>query len=172
MKETGVGSKFGTQFRIWATRTLREHLLRGYTLNERRLREKGLGEMEQAVGLLAKTLTQHALVTDEWRAVLRVVQAYTRAWRSWPKWHAKSDDAGALKAVMTGSATDPLPWQQHIRSKSRPETLADRFKDPEDALQIVIVRDTWLTGFDVPCLHTMYVDKPVRGHGLMQAIGA
>ncbi|MEQ1892815.1 MAG: virulence protein RhuM/Fic/DOC family protein [Planctomycetota bacterium] len=76
-----VSSKRGTQFRIWATRTLREHLLRGYTLNERRLREKGLGEMEQAVGLLAKTLTQHALVTGEGRAVLDVVQGYTRAWR-------------------------------------------------------------------------------------------
>jgi prophage maintenance system killer protein len=76
-----VSSKRGTQFRIWATRTLREHLLRGYTLNERRLREKGLGDMEQAVGLLAKTLTQHALVTGEGRAVLDVVQGYTRAWR-------------------------------------------------------------------------------------------
>ena len=76
-----VKSKRGTQFRIWATRTLREHLLRGYTLNEKRLREKGLGEIEQAVGLLARTLTQHALVTDEGREVLEVVQQYTRAWR-------------------------------------------------------------------------------------------
>jgi len=76
-----VKSRRGTQFRIWATRTLRDHLLRGYTLNERRLREKGLGEMEQAVGLLARTLRQHALVTDEGRAVLSVVQQYTRAWR-------------------------------------------------------------------------------------------
>jgi prophage maintenance system killer protein len=76
-----VSSKRGTQFRIWATRTLKDHLLRGYTLNEKRLREKGLGEIEQAVGLLARTLTQHALVTDEGRAVLEVVQQYTRAWR-------------------------------------------------------------------------------------------
>jgi len=76
-----VNSKRGTQFRIWATRTLKDHLLRGYTLNEKRLREKGLGEIEQAVGLLARTLTQHALVTDEGRAVLEVVQQYTRAWR-------------------------------------------------------------------------------------------
>ena len=76
-----VKSKRGTQFRIWATRTLREHLLRGYTLNEKRLREKGLNEIEQAVGLLTRTLTQHALVTDEGRAVLEVVQQYTRAWR-------------------------------------------------------------------------------------------
>lgn len=76
-----VSSKRGTQFRIWATRTLREHLLRGYTLNERRLRERGLSEIEQAVGLLARTLTSHALVTDEGRAVLDVVQRYTRSWR-------------------------------------------------------------------------------------------
>lgn len=76
-----VNSKRGTQFRIWATRTLREHLLRGYTLSERRLRERGFSEIEQAVGLLARTLTSHALVTDEGRAVLGVVQRYTRAWR-------------------------------------------------------------------------------------------
>jgi prophage maintenance system killer protein len=76
-----VKSLRGTQFRIWATRTLRDHLLRGYTLNERRLAERGLGEIEQAVGLLARTLTTHALVTDEGRAVLDVVQRYTRSWR-------------------------------------------------------------------------------------------
>lgn len=76
-----VNSARGTQFRIWATQTLREHLLRGYTLNERRLREKGFAEIEQAVGLLARTLTQNALVSDEGRAVLDVVQRYTRAWR-------------------------------------------------------------------------------------------
>ena len=76
-----VSSKRGTQFRIWATRTLKDHLLRGYTLNEKRLRERGLGEIEQAVSLLARTLTEHALVTDEGRAVLEVVQQYTRAWR-------------------------------------------------------------------------------------------
>ncbi|MFN8625770.1 MAG: RhuM family protein [Candidatus Binatia bacterium] len=76
-----VNSRRGTQFRIWATRTLRDHLLRGYTLNERRLAERGLGEIEQAVGLLARTLTTHALVTDEGRAVLDVVQRYSRSWR-------------------------------------------------------------------------------------------
>jgi prophage maintenance system killer protein len=76
-----VKSKRGTQFRIWATRTLKDHLLRGYTLNEKRLRERGLGEIEQAVGLLTQTLTKHSLVTDEGRAVLEVVQQYTRAWR-------------------------------------------------------------------------------------------
>ena len=76
-----VNSARGTQFRIWATRTLREHLLRGYTLNETRLREKGFGEIEQAVSLLASTLTRHELVSGEGAAVLDVVQHYTRAWR-------------------------------------------------------------------------------------------
>lgn len=76
-----VNSKEGTRFRIWATRTLREHVLKGFTLNERRLREKGLGEMEQAVSLHARTLDRHELVTDEGRAVLDVVERYTRAWR-------------------------------------------------------------------------------------------
>ena len=76
-----VKSQRGTQFRIWATQTLREHLLRGYTTNEKRLREKGLGEIEEAVELLSRTLNQNALVTDEGRAVLEVVQQYTRAWR-------------------------------------------------------------------------------------------
>ena len=71
---------------------------------------------------------------------------------------------------MTGSASDPLDWQPHIRNKPRREALAERFRDPTDPFQIVIVRDMWLTGFDAPSLHTMYVDKPMRGHGLMQAI--
>ena len=71
---------------------------------------------------------------------------------------------------MTGSASDPLDWQPHIRNKPRREALAKRFRDPKDPFKIVIVRDMWLTGFDAPCLHTMYVDKPMRGHGLMQAI--
>ncbi|MGQ9635867.1 MAG: type I restriction endonuclease subunit R [Bryobacteraceae bacterium] len=87
-----------------------------------------------------------------------------------PDWHHADDAQGQVKIVMTGSASDPPQWQQHIRSKQRREGLAARFKDPTDPFQIVIVRDMWLTGFDVPCLHTMYLDKPMRGHGLMQAI--
>jgi type I restriction enzyme, R subunit len=85
-------------------------------------------------------------------------------------WHHEDDDKGKIKIVMTGSASDPAGWQPHIRSKQRREALAKRFKDPRDPFQVVLVRDMWLTGFDAPCLHTMYVDKPMRGHGLMQAI--
>jgi type I restriction enzyme R subunit len=87
-----------------------------------------------------------------------------------PEWHDEEDDKGALKVVMTGSAADPADWQPHIRNKSRREALANRFRDASDPFRIVIVRDMWLTGFDAPSLHTMYIDKPMRGHGLMQAI--
>ena len=87
-----------------------------------------------------------------------------------PQWHSTDDEQGALKIVMTGSASDPLDWQPHIRNKPRREALAKRFRNPADPFQIVIVRDMWLTGFDAPSLHTMYLDKPMRGHGLMQAI--
>lgn len=87
-----------------------------------------------------------------------------------PAWAGTGDGGGAVKVVMTGSAADGPEWQQHIRNKRGREALAARFKDPDDGFKIVIVRDMWLTGFDAPCLHTMYVDKPMRGHGLMQAI--
>ena len=87
-----------------------------------------------------------------------------------PDWHDSDDEAGALKIVMTGSASDPQDWQPHIGSKGRRDLLAKRAKDPVDPLRLVIVRDMWLTGFDAPSMHTMYVDKPMKGHGLMQAI--
>jgi type I restriction enzyme, R subunit len=92
-----------------------------------------------------------------------------------PEWTSgtNDDDNGkscAAKIVMTGSAEDGPDWQQHIRNKEKRRKLAARFKDPKDPFKIVIVRDMWLTGFDAPVLSTMYVDKPMRGHGLMQAI--
>ncbi len=87
-----------------------------------------------------------------------------------PEWYHKEDDKGFLKVIMTGSASDPPSWQEHIRNKERRRKIGDRMKDPSDPLKVVIVRDMWLTGFDVKNLHTMYVDKPMRGHGLMQAI--
>src|SRR5690606_18573334 len=87
-----------------------------------------------------------------------------------PDWHDGDDQLGQIKVVMTGSASDPPDWQAHIRNKAGREALAKRFRDPADPLRIVLVRDMWLTGFDAPSLHTMYIDKPMRGHGLMQAI--
>lgn len=87
-----------------------------------------------------------------------------------PDWHSDDDAAGILKIVMTGSAADPQPWQPHIGTKTRRDLLAKRAKDSKDPLKLVIVRDMWLTGFDAPSMHTMYVDKSMKGHGLMQAI--
>jgi len=98
------------------------------------------------------------------------VELYRELVRLRPDWYHRDDDKGAIKVVMTGSAADPADWQPHIRNKPRREALANRFRDAADSLRVVLVRDMWLTGFDCPSLHTMYVDKPMRGHGLMQAI--
>jgi type I restriction enzyme R subunit len=87
-----------------------------------------------------------------------------------PEWDDEADEKGAIKVVITGSAADDLLLQPHIRNKPRRRTIEKRFKDPADPLRLVIVRDMWLTGFDVPSLHTMYVDKPMKGHSLVQAI--
>ena len=110
------------------------------------------------------------------------VDLYNELTRLRPEWSsAKDDDVEAekasdkksdcvIKVVMTGSAEDGPEWQPHIRNKDKRRKLANRFKDSKDPFRIVIVRDMWLTGFDAPCLHTMYADKPMQGHGLMQAI--
>ena len=98
------------------------------------------------------------------------INLYRALVRLRPDWEHADDDKGQIKVVMTGSASDPPDWQRHIGGKSRREALADRFRDPANPLRVVLVRDMWLTGFDAPSLHTMYVDKPMRGHGLMQAI--
>jgi len=87
-----------------------------------------------------------------------------------PDWHSDDDKEGVIKIVMTGSASDPQDWQPHVGNKARRDLLAKRAKDPNDPLKLVIVRDMWLTGFDAPSMHTMYIDKPMKGHGLMQAI--
>lgn len=98
------------------------------------------------------------------------VELYDAVIRLRPQWHDEDDSKGGIKVIMTGAATDPVPWQQHVRNKLRRKAIGERMKNPDDELRLVIVRDMWLTGFDVPCLHTMYIDKPMRGHTLMQAI--
>jgi type I restriction enzyme, R subunit len=98
------------------------------------------------------------------------VELYDAVAKLRPAWHDEDDDAGAIKVVMTGSAEDPEALRVHLHTKAGRARLADRFKDPADQLRIVIVRDMWLTGFDAPCLHTLYVDKPMQGHSLLQAI--
>jgi type I restriction enzyme R subunit len=98
------------------------------------------------------------------------VEIYDAIRRLRPAWHDEDDSNGFMKIVMSGSASDHIDWQPHIRSKSGREDMAKRFKNPGDNLKLVIVRDMWLTGFDCPSMHTMYVDKPMSGHNLMQAI--
>jgi len=98
------------------------------------------------------------------------VELYDAIIKLRPHWHDTDKRKGAIKVVMTSSSSDPENWQVHSTTKEIRKEIAERFKDPDDRLKIVIVCDMWLTGFDVPCLHTMYVDKPMRGHTLMQAI--
>jgi len=134
---------------------------------------------EKRIDLVAKDIVEHfsrrqeimdgkAMIVCMSRRIC--VALYKAIIQLRPDWHHEDDDEGAIKVVMTGSAADGPNWQQHIRSKSRRKVLAKRFKDENDPMKLVIVRDMWLTGFDAPCLHTMYVDKPMQGHGLMQAI--
>ena len=136
---------------------------------------------EKRISLIAKDIIDHyekrqealdgkAMIVCMSRRIC--VDLYNELSRLRPAWHADEDDKGTLKVIMTGSATDELPWQQHIRTKPRREALAKRFqkKNDDDPFRIAIVRDMWLTGFDVPSLHTMYIDKPMQGHTLMQAI--
>ena len=134
---------------------------------------------EKRLNLIAKDLVEHfenRLETMDGKAIIvgmsrRIcVELYNAITAIRPDWHREDDNQGILKVVMTGSASDPVEWQGHIRNKLRREELAKKFKDPKDLFQVVIVRDMWLTGFDAPSLHTMYVDKPMRGHGLMQTI--
>jgi type I restriction enzyme R subunit len=98
------------------------------------------------------------------------VELYEEIIRIRPSWHNKDLKKGAIKVVMTSASSDPESWQIHSTTKQDRKIISERFKDENDELKLVIVRDMWLTGFDVPCLHTMYIDKPMRGHNLMQAI--
>ena len=134
---------------------------------------------EKRVALVARDIVEHfenrleamdgkAMVVCMSRRIC--IDLYRELVRLRPDWHNDGDEAGALKVAMTGAASDPPDWQPHIRNKARREALAKRFRDPDDPLRVVLVRDMWLTGFDAPSLHTMYVDKPMREHGLMQAI--
>jgi type I restriction enzyme R subunit len=134
---------------------------------------------EKRIALVAEDLVKHwearyaamegkAMVVCMSRRIC--VELYKAIQKLRPDWHHDDDDKGTMKIVMSGSASDTLDWQKHIRSKKRREELAKAFKNPKKPFRIVIVRDMWLTGFDAPSLHTMYVDKPMRGHGLMQAI--
>ena len=134
---------------------------------------------ENRVKLIARDMVEHfenRLAAMEGKAMVVVMsrriaaELYRELVALRPEWHGDDDKHGRLKVVMTESASDPLDWQPNIRNKSRREELANRFRESKDPFQIVIVRDMWLTGFDAPSLHTMYLDKTMRAHGLMQAI--
>ena len=134
---------------------------------------------EKRVALVAADIVEHfgrrteamdgkAMVVCMSRRIC--IDLYRALVRLRPDWEHADDGKGRIKVVMTGAASDPPEWQRHIGGKARREALARRFRDADDPLRIVLVRDMWLTGFDAPSLHTMYVDKPMRAHGLMQAI--
>ncbi|MFM8332106.1 MAG: type I restriction endonuclease subunit R, partial [Candidatus Methylumidiphilus sp.] len=116
----------------------------------------------------AETLAGKGLIVGMSREIC--VRLYDAIIQLRPAWHSDDPRQGVIKVVMTGAATDAEHLQAHIYSKEVRKHLEKRFKNPDDPLQLVIVRDMWLTGFDVPCLHTLYVDKPMRAHNLMQAI--
>ncbi len=134
---------------------------------------------EERVNLIAQDIVSHfenrhsamfgkAMIVCMSRRIC--VELYNAIVKLRRDWHHDDDDRGTIKVVMTGSAADDQIMQPHIRNKKRRHDLAKRFKTPSAAMKLVIVRDMWLTGFDAPCLHTLYVDKPMQGHGLMQAI--
>lgn len=134
---------------------------------------------EERLALIAKDILDHydrrtdilegkAMIVTMSRRI--AVELYAEIVKLRPEWGSDDDDAGGVKVIMTGSASDPPAFQPHVRVKSKLKAIEKRFKDPNDPLKIVIVRDMWLTGFDAPCAHTLYVDKPMQGHGLMQAI--
>jgi type I restriction enzyme R subunit len=134
---------------------------------------------EKRVGLIAKDIVGHfeqRLQAMDGKGMIvcmsrRIcIDLYGAIIKLRPSWHSDDDNKGIIKVIMTGSASDPPHYQPHIRNKDRREAIKRRMKDPADPLKLVIVRDMWLTGFDAPCLHTIYIDKPMRGHGLMQAI--
>lgn len=156
-----------------------EELTAKEKLKSRWARLEALVGAEKRLTLVAKDLVEHferrqeimdgkAMIVCMSRRIC--VDLYNAIVKLRPDWQHADDDKGAIKVVMTGSAADGAQWQQHIRNKPKRKELAKRFKDPNDPFKLVIVRDMWLTGFDAPCLHTMYVDKPMQGHGLMQAI--
>lgn len=148
-------------------------------LRSRWARLEAMVGTEERLALIAKDIVDHwerrkeilagkAMVVCMSRRIC--VDLYDQIIKLRPSWHSDDDESGQVKIVMTASASDPEKFIPHNRTKQRQRVIEKRFKDAKDPLEIVLVRDMWLTGFDVPCAHTLYVDKPMKGHGLMQAI--
>jgi type I restriction enzyme, R subunit len=134
---------------------------------------------EHRLGLIANDIVKHfesrnevldgkAMIVCMSRRIC--VDLYAQIIKIRPDWHSDDDTDGNIKVVMTGSSSDPLNFQPHVRNKGKRKALGERLKDPNDKLKLAIVRDMWLTGFDAPSMHTLYIDKPMQGHNLMQAI--
>ncbi|AUD13078.1 MULTISPECIES: type I restriction endonuclease subunit R [unclassified Planococcus (in: firmicutes)] len=162
-----------------------EEIVEGHEDTAREKYKSQWSRLEAVVGspnrlkMLAKDIVEHyetksksmagkAMIVTMSRKI--AVRLYDEIIGLRPEWHSDDVDKGVIKVVMTGSASDEENLQKHTGGKQRRDTLANRMKDPADELQLVIVRDMWLTGFDVPSMHTMYIDKPMKGHNLMQAI--
>ena len=162
-----------------------EKITQGEKLERTELLKTRWAQLEKIVGtqkrlrLVAEDIVEHfetrlealagkAMIVCMSRRIC--VDLYGQIAKIRPEWHHEDDEQGRMKVVMTGSAADPPNWQNHIRNKAKRERLAKRFRESDDDFQIVLVCDMWLTGFDAPSLHTMYLDKRMRGHGLMQAI--
>lgn len=162
-----------------------ESLLEGEELDRQQRLQAEWAQKEAIVGnggrldLVAKDIVKHfetrqeaidgkAMIVTMSRRI--ACDLYDRIVALRPQWHGESDDTGLIKVVITGSASDEEQIQKHVRSKDRLHALAGRMKKADSGLKIVIVCDMWLTGFDVPNMHTMYLDKPLKGHNLMQAI--
>lgn len=162
-----------------------EELTESEELTDRQKLKSKWARLEAIVGnehrleLIAKDIVQHfearnsvldgkAMVVCMSRRIC--VELYNEIKKIRPEWHSDEDKEGVMKVVMTGSSSDPLNFQPHVRNKAKRKALGERLKDPKDPLKIAIVRDMWLTGFDAPSMHTLYIDKPMQGHNLMQAI--
>lgn len=170
--------------KLWLDREV-DDLLEGEELSRQDTLKAEYAQKEAIVGnserlkLIAKDIIEHfnaRLDVNEGKGMIvtmsRQIAAdlYDTIVELQPTWHSTSDEEGAIKVIITGSASDEQKLQQHIRSKDRIKKIEKRIKDPQSTLKLVIVCDMWLTGFDVPSMHTMYLDKPLKGHNLMQAI--
>ena len=159
--------------------TENEEVDRKEKLKSKWARLEALVGAEKRINLIAQDLVDHferrlEAMDGKGMAVCMsrriCVDLYNAIIKLRPEWHSDDDEKGVVKVIMTGSASDPESFQSHVRNKAGRDLLARRAKDPSDPLKLVIVRDMWLTGFDAPSMHTMYIDKPMQGHGLMQAI--
>jgi type I restriction enzyme R subunit len=156
-----------------------EELTDKQRLKSRWARLEAIVGNERRLALIAKDIVQHfearnsvldgkAMIVCMSRRIC--VELYDQIKKIRLDWHSDEDTEGSMKVVMTGSSSDPLYFQSHVRNKAKRKALGERLKDPKDPLKIAIVRDMWLTGFDAPSMHTLYIDKPMKGHNLMQAI--